>query len=92
MMNGRQISVLYVDDEEDMLYLCKSYLELSGDILVETETSAKQAEVTLESKGFDAVISDYQMPETSGIDFLKRLRAKGNDVPFILLPAKDGRR
>jgi PAS domain S-box-containing protein len=88
MMNGRQISVLYVDDEEDMLYLCKSYLELSGDIIVETETSVRQAEVTLESKRFDAVISDYQMPETSGIDFLKRLRAKGNDVPFILFTGK----
>ena len=87
-MNGHQISVLYVDDEEDMLYLCKSYLELSGDIRVETETSAKRAEMMLENEHFDAVISDYQMPEMSGIDFLKRLRAKGYDIPFILFTGK----
>jgi hypothetical protein len=43
MMKDQHISVLYVDDEEDMLDLCKLYLELSGDILVETEISVKQA-------------------------------------------------
>ena len=42
----------------------------------------------LESKQFDAVVSDYQMPEMSKIDFLKHLRAKGNDVPFILFTGK----
>ena len=84
----RQPHLSYVDDEEDMLDISKLFLELEEDIRVETETSAKEAEMLLESKQFDAVISDYQMPEMSGIDFLKHLRAKGNDVPFILFTGK----
>ena len=64
-------SVLYVDDEEDMLDISKLFLELEEDIRVETETSAKEAEMLLESKQFDAVVSDYQMPEMSGIDFFE---------------------
>ena len=84
----RHILVLYVDDEEDMLELCRIYLELSEDIRVETEISVVEAERKLESGRYDAVISDYQMREMTGIDFLKRLRKKGNDVPFVLFTGK----
>ncbi|HEY3420118.1 MAG TPA: response regulator [Methanomassiliicoccales archaeon] len=88
MMNQNSISVLYIDDEEDMLDVCKLYLELSEDIRIETEVSVDRAERRLDDERFDAIISDYQMPEMSGIDFLKRLRAKGNDIPFILFTGK----
>ncbi len=37
---------------------------------------------------FDVIVSDYQMPETNGIDFLKMVRAKGSDIPFILFTGK----
>jgi PAS domain S-box-containing protein len=88
MTNEQRISVLCVDDEEDMLDICKLYLELSEDIQVETEISVKQAEIILEHRHFDVVISDYQMPEMSGMEFLKRLREKGNDIAFILFTGK----
>ena len=37
---------------------------------------------------YDAIISDYQMPGTNGIDFLKSLRSKGNKMPFILFTGR----
>lgn len=88
MKFGKGISILYVDDEESLLEVCKQYLEMTGDVRVQTELSVKEAEDALDAEQFDAVISDYQMPEMSGLDFLKRLRAKGNDIPFILFTGK----
>jgi len=42
----------------------------------------------LESGNIDAIISDYQMPGTDGIEFLKKIRASGNNIPFILFTGK----
>jgi CheY-like chemotaxis protein len=33
---------------------------------------------------FDAIVSDYQMPETDGLRFLKMVREKDEHIPFIL--------
>ena len=37
---------------------------------------------------FDAIISDYQMPGMNGIDFLKKVPASGNSIPFILFSGR----
>jgi len=37
---------------------------------------------------YDVIVSDYQMPIKIGLDFLKELREKGNNVPFILFTGK----
>ena len=34
------------------------------------------------------IVSDYQMPTRSGLDLLKELRNRGNDIPFILFTGK----
>jgi PAS domain S-box-containing protein len=38
----------------------------------------------IESRHFDAVVSDYQMPRMDGIELLKLLRSKRINVPFVL--------
>jgi DNA-binding response OmpR family regulator len=37
---------------------------------------------------YDAVVSDYQMPEMNGIELLKRVREAGSRVPFIIFTGK----
>ncbi len=82
------ISVLYVDDEPDLLELCKVFLEMNGEFKVDTLTSVKEALIRLKSIYYDAIISDYQMPEMDGITFLKILRESGNDIPFIVFTGR----
>ncbi len=82
------ISVLYVDDEEVLLELGKLFLEKSGQFCVETVTSANEALQRLKSTMYEAIVSDYQMPDMDGIAFLKAIRAEFPDLPFIIFTGK----
>jgi PAS domain S-box-containing protein len=82
------ISVLYVDDEEVLLELGKLFLEKSGLFRVETVTSAHEALGLLKSRSFEAIVSDYQMPDMDGITFLKAIRVEFPDLPFIIFTGK----
>lgn len=83
-----QIRVLYVDDEPDLLELGKSFLEKDGGMVVDTAESATLALAHLDTHPCDAIVSDYQMPEVNGIEFLKTLRGDGRTVPFILFTGR----
>jgi len=82
------ISVLCVDDEIDSLDIEKAFLEKFGEIKADTVTTAKDALNILEITHYDAIISDYQMPIMDGIEFLKEVRQKFGDIPFILFTGK----
>jgi len=81
---NENITILYVDDEPDLLTLGKIFLERTGGISVITAPEAKAALPLIADQVFDAIISDYQMPGMDGIEFLKHLRSIGNTTPFIL--------
>ncbi len=83
------IRVLYVDDETDLLKCAKKILELQGKFKVETASSVDEAMGKLRKKAFDVIVSDYLMPEKNGLQFLKKLRKRGNNVSFILFAGND---
>lgn len=82
------IRVMHVDDETNLLTTTKQILELQNPFQVETASSVKEATQKIKEKKFDAVISDYQMPEKNGLTFLKELRENGDNIPFILFTGK----
>ncbi len=82
------ISVLYVDDEEVLLRITRIFLERTGKFRVVTAVSAKEALSFMAVQQFDAVISDYQMPDLDGIGFLKAVRKEYGDLPFILFTGR----
>jgi PAS domain S-box-containing protein len=82
------ISLLYVDDEPDLLDLGKLFLERGGQFSVTITSSAPEGLEKLSSSAFDAVISDYQMPDMDGIEFLKEVRLHYGSLPFILFTGR----
>ena len=82
------LTVLYVDDEPDLLEIARIFLEHSGNFAIETCTSVSEAEAKLQEKHYDAIVSDYQMPEKDGIAFLKYIRGTYGRIPFILFTGK----
>jgi PAS domain S-box-containing protein len=87
--NGGQvmISVLCVDDEREILQLEKISLEKGGEFQVDTAVSASEALGAFQNKFYDAVVADYSMPETDGIEFLRKIRSF-TGVPFILFTGR----
>ena len=81
-------SLLYVDDEPGLLEVGKLFLERGGRFSVDTLVSAEEALRILNTRQYDAIISDYQMPGMDGIEFLKHVRASGNAVPFIIFTGR----
>ncbi len=82
------LSVLYVDDEANLLEITKLYLELRGEFSVDTKISAQDGLDALMNKAYNAVVSDFQMPGINGIEFLKIVRSKFGDLPFILFTGR----
>jgi len=79
--------VLAVDDEPQFLELEQLHLA-SHHVDVTTSESARAAIHELAHRDFDVVVSDYQMPDINGIDFLKMVRRSGSDVGFVLFTGK----
>jgi len=83
------IDVLHVDDDPQFADLVKDILEqIAPDVEVVTCDSVKAALLHLETEDVDCVLSDYDMPEMDGLEFLRQMRARGLERPFVLLTGK----
>lgn len=81
-------SVLYVDDDEILLGLNKILLEKTGEFSVDIVQSAREGLQKLSAKSYDAIISDYDMPDMDGIALLKEVRLHYSTLPFLLFTGK----
>jgi two-component system probable response regulator PhcQ len=82
--------ILIVDDEDNVLQsLQRSMRQLAKDknLMIETTSSAIAAIKRLREASFAVVISDFNMPEMSGVDFLKLTKAIQPDAIRLMLSA-----
>ncbi|WP_231512930.1 PAS domain-containing response regulator [Haloferax mediterranei] len=83
------IKALHVDDDPASTDLTAEFLERENENLsVVSATSAEEGLCRLAETDIDCVISDYDMPGQTGIDFLKAVREEYPDLPFILFTGK----
>lgn len=77
----RKPVILHLDDDKDFLdifvIVFKNLLEITS------VNHGKIAIQLLKEKQFDAVITDYEMPEMDGLQFLQEVRKQNNDIPII---------
>jgi two-component system, OmpR family, response regulator MprA len=83
--------VLVVDDEPAVREALERALKLAG-YEVELAADGEEALVRLglEPGAADLVVLDVLMPNVDGIEVCRRLRRRGNDVPILMLTARDG--
>jgi CheY-like chemotaxis protein len=68
--------VLHVDDDPQLLSLSEQFLTQEDErLVVETISDPVAAAERIATTEYDAVISDYQMPELTGLELLERIRA-----------------
>lgn len=80
--------ILVVDDDRAVRESLARSLHYSG-YEVDTAEDGVEALAKLSSMRPDAVIMDVMMPRLDGLEATRMLRANGNDVPILVLTARD---
>ncbi|HSI70301.1 MAG TPA: response regulator, partial [Gillisia sp.] len=84
--------LLIIEDDEATLKAIKSILE-TKDVKISDATTGKDALNHLNSKSFDCIILDLNLPDTTGFEILKRLKStqkdKANNMPVIVYTGKE---
>lgn len=83
---NRQISVLVVDDEADLLQLLNIRLRRAG-YAVETATSAQAALTALERFQPHVVLTDLKMKNMDGLELLAEIKNRYAVLPVVVLTA-----
>lgn len=81
-----QLKILVVDDDKQILTLLSKYLTDQGFTVLQAE-SVKTFREKLRDHRPDFVILDIMLPDGSGMDACRDMRAAGNQTPVILLTA-----
>lgn len=90
MPQASKISVVVVDDQATMRNLIRASLNQIGITETREYGSANAAFAALQAAPAHIVLSDFNMPEVDGLEFLRVLRAvpKFQNTGFILLTGR----
>jgi DNA-binding NarL/FixJ family response regulator len=85
-MKTNALNILLVDDVNIVLQKMKMFLSIVSSVnRVDTADSAVQAYSLLESNQPQLVVLDVNMPGTSGIDMLKKIRSSERPRPVVVM-------
>jgi DNA-binding NtrC family response regulator len=79
-------TILVVDDDTDTREVLRDRLESLG-YRVTVGCNGMEALKILENHHLHMVLLDIEMPDVNGIEVLKELRSRGNDVPVVMITA-----
>ena len=84
------MKILIADDSKAMRMIVVRTMRqagFAGHDLVEAE-NGKEALTMVGTESPDLILSDWNMPEMTGIEFLKALRASGSQIPFCFVTSE----
>jgi len=83
------IHILHVDDDISMLEVSKQILlDMDSSFEIDSANCVDEALEKLAKQNYDLIVSDFEMPQKNGLDFLKLLKYQKILVPFILFTGK----
>jgi len=88
MSEEKKASILLVEDEENLHDALKLNLELEG-YEVTSSYDGAAALHAVEGAYFDLIVLDIMLPELDGISVIESIRINNNDVPILILSAKN---
>jgi DNA-binding response OmpR family regulator len=81
--------LLLVEDDEILSDGISKALRQAG-YAVDRLISGSEADAALETNSFDLLILDLGLPQRDGLEVLKRLRSRRQNMPVLILTARDG--
>lgn len=83
-----EIRILLVDDNLDHVQLATRALRAEPTWRVDTARLGGEAIERAQEEAFDLVLLDYRLPDMSGLDVLRALRAAGKPPAVILMTSQ----
>ncbi len=87
-MSQAKLSVLLVEDEENLHDALKLNLELEG-YEITSAFDGHEALKKVQEEYFDLIIMDVMLPGVDGISVTESIRLQNNEVPILILSAKN---
>src|SRR5687768_9942401 len=89
-MIDQSMRILVVDDFSTMRRIVRNLLKEIGYVNSDEAEDGERALQKLRSEKFDLVLSDWNMPNMTGIDLLRAIRADDaiKDVPVLMITAE----
>ena len=88
MSEEKKTSILLVEDEENLHEALRLNLELEG-FEVTSAYDGAAALKALQAEYFDLIILDVMLPEMDGINVTETVRLSNNEIPILILSAKN---
>ena len=82
------VRVLVVEDDEPLRALIARGLAEDGHV-IDTLADGRECDEYLAATPYDALVLDLNFPHEDGLSILRRLRARGEATPVLLLTARD---
>ena len=80
-------SILVVDDDKNTRLLLNAVLESEGYKVICAKDGAEALNI-MDENHIDLVVLDIMMPHMNGYEFTKELRSANNDLPILMVSAK----
>lgn len=87
-MGDPGIRILLVDDNLDHVQLATRALRQEPSWRIDTARLGEEALERAAEDVFDLVLLDYRLPDMTGLDVLRALRAKGKEPSVILMTSQ----
>lgn len=82
------VRILLVDDNLDHVALATRALRQQATWKVDTVRLGEEALERAADEAFDLVLLDYRLPDMSGLEVLRAMRAKGKEPAVILMTSQ----
>lgn len=83
----RNLKVLFVEDEEDLLKIISDALDKLGANYLSATNGLEALEILEKNPDIDVVVTDINMPYMNGIEMIKTMKERGIDLPIIIMSA-----
>lgn len=83
----KQAQILVVEDEQEIRELISLHLLRLG-FSVRESTSGEEAVKLLHTQKFDLLVVDWMLPNISGIDIIRHMRAQAMRIPVLMITAR----
>jgi two-component system, OmpR family, response regulator MprA len=81
--------LLVVEDDPRLSRLLRRLLEEDKHVVELATDGESGLEIALEAAGIEAIVLDIGLPDISGLEVARRIRASGSDVAILMLTARD---